>query len=67
MTITHGLIAAIIAALMFAILAAADYRDQVRNAWMRDYEACVRLEYDTTPVRWYYDHGYYPHCNKFNN
>ena len=37
-----------------------------RESWAKEYEACVKLEYDKTPVQWFSEHGYYPHCNKFN-
>lgn len=39
-----------------------DKRDEALGKWAEKYEECVKVEYNTTPSEWYWEHGEYPEC-----
>lgn len=37
------------------------------NVAAKEYEACIKEQYETTPTEYYYQHGEYPKCETENN
>ena len=57
-----ALIVILIGVAIVTLLRWADKRDEALARWAEKYEECVKVEYNTTPSEWYWDHGEYPEC-----